>query len=74
MREPIEASEERAQFMADLRALDYRVLCEKWADKPSLKLLVSKYLWGTNAQVCERAMKLAAASEADDDKNGGEHA
>lgn len=74
MREPIEASKERALFMADLRVLDYQALCEKWADEPSRELLVSKYLWGTNAQVCERAMKLAAASEADDDKNGGAYA
>jgi hypothetical protein len=36
--------------MEDLRTEDYDSICKKWAERPPLKLLVSKYIFGTNRQ------------------------
>lgn len=60
MRAPIAENPDRVAFMADLRAMGYRELVRKWARRPSLKLLVSKYIWGTNRQVCARKNRSAA--------------
>lgn len=50
LRKNIEPNSNRAEFMADLKKLDYQALCDKWAIKSSLKLLISKYVFGTNRQ------------------------
>lgn len=57
MRKPTGMDPRRAECMADLHSLDYWAFTRKWAKKPTLKLLVSKYLWGTNKQVCTKANK-----------------
>lgn len=57
MRKPAGASPRRAECMADLKAMGYEEFTRKWAKRPTLKLLISKYLWGTNKQVCARANK-----------------
>ena len=37
----------REQFMQDLKSeMDIEDINRKWADKPSLKLLWQKYVWG----------------------------
>ena len=59
MRGPAGSDARRAECMADLRSLGYREFVRKWARRPTLKLLVSKYLWGTNRQVCKRAERQA---------------
>lgn len=51
MRKSINMNPSRELFMSDLKIMDYKVLCNKWAVKPSLKLLISKYIYGTNRQV-----------------------
>lgn len=50
LRKNIAPNSNRAAFMADLKVLDYQELCRKWAVKSSLKLLISKYVFGTNRQ------------------------
>lgn len=54
MRGPAGADPRRGECMADLSSMGYREFTRKWAKRPTLKLLVSKYLWGTNRQVCAR--------------------
>lgn len=55
MRKPTGANPRREECMNDLRSMGWREFTRKWAKKPTLKLLVSKYLWGTNKQVCAKA-------------------
>lgn len=50
LRKNIAQNSNRASFMEDLKNLDYQELCNKWAIKSSLKLLISKYIFGTNRQ------------------------
>lgn len=50
MRRSINLNYKRAEFMNDLRTLDYKSLIKKWAPKPRVKLLISKYIYGTNRQ------------------------
>ena len=57
MRKPTGANPRREECMNDLRSMGWREFTRKWATKPTLKLLVSKYLWGTNKQVCAKANK-----------------
>lgn len=51
MRRPISEAPGRAEFMEDLKTLSYTALCRKWAVKPDLKLLYSKYVWGNRQKV-----------------------
>ena len=51
MRVIVPANEKREMFMHDLKALDYTSLCKKWKPRTSLKVLFSKYIWGSNRQV-----------------------
>lgn len=47
MRKHIEMNPKREQFMQDLKSeMDIEDINRKWADKPSLKLLWQKYVWG----------------------------
>lgn len=50
LRKNISPNANRSAFMEDLKTLDYQALCDKWAIKSSLKLLISKYIFGTNRQ------------------------
>ena len=53
MRQTIKGNERREECMADLQnpTLDYQQICEKWAVKPSFKLLWQKYVWGNRQKV-----------------------
>lgn len=52
MRKHIPDNPRREEFMTDLRSdLDYKQITNKWADKPSLKLLLQKYIWGNRQKV-----------------------
>lgn len=52
MRKHIADNPNRKEFMNDLRSgMDYQQLTKKWADKPSLKLLFQKYIWGNRQKV-----------------------
>lgn len=52
MRKHIPDNPLREEFMKDLRSeMGYRELTRKWADKPSLKLLFQKYVWGNRQKV-----------------------
>nr|WP_270838081.1 Coenzyme F420 hydrogenase/dehydrogenase, beta subunit C-terminal domain [Mitsuokella multacida] len=50
MRGHISMNPKRAEFMHDLSRLSYQELCRHYAKRPSLKLLIHKYIWGTNRQ------------------------
>ena len=51
MRKHIDGNNKREEFMVDVKTLDYKTLCEKWATKPTLKLLWQKYVWGNRQKV-----------------------
>jgi coenzyme F420-reducing hydrogenase beta subunit len=52
MRKHIADNPRRDEFMADLRSdMDYQQLTKKWADKPSIKLLYQKYIWGNRQKI-----------------------
>lgn len=50
MRKTIDENPQREEFMRNLNAMDYDLLCKKWAKRPSLKLLVRKYIYRTHWQ------------------------
>ena len=50
MRKSIAENPERSDFFADLQNNDYDTLCKRWVKRSSIKLLLSKYVWGTNRQ------------------------
>ena len=51
MRKPISQNSKRDLFLKDCLSLDYESLVGKWAIKPDLKLLWSKYLFGNRQKV-----------------------
>ena len=52
MRKHIEMNPKREQFMQDLKSeMDIEDINRKWADKPSIKLLCQKYVWGNRQKV-----------------------
>lgn len=51
MRKHISDNRERDEFMKDVVSLDYIALCKKWGDKPNLKLLWQKYVWGNRQKI-----------------------
>ena len=51
MRRPVGREPRREDFMKDLLAIDIDELERKWAKRPSIKLLASKYLWGNRQKV-----------------------
>lgn len=52
MRKHIEMNPKREQFMQNLKSeMDIEDINRKWADKPSLKLLWQKYVWGNRQKV-----------------------
>lgn len=46
LRKTIAKNPEREIFMKDLCLMDYDSLCKKWAKRPSMRLLISKYVLG----------------------------
>ncbi|WP_303804527.1 Coenzyme F420 hydrogenase/dehydrogenase, beta subunit C-terminal domain [Ruminococcus flavefaciens] len=53
MRKTIDKNPRREQCMHDLadENMSYKSICDKWAKKPSLKLLFQKYIWGNRQKV-----------------------
>lgn len=51
MRKTIDKNPCREEFMDDIHRLSYQELCRKWAKRPTLKLLWSKYVWGNRQKV-----------------------
>lgn len=52
MRKHIDINPDRKQFMQDLKSsMTYGELNQKWADKPSIKLLWQKYIWGNRQKI-----------------------
>lgn len=52
MRNHIAYNDDREAFMNDLKSsMTYKELNDRWADKPSIKLLFSKYIWGNRQKV-----------------------
>ncbi|MXQ72975.1 4Fe-4S dicluster domain-containing protein [Clostridiaceae bacterium DONG20-135] len=53
LRKNIEYNPARELFMKDLMndELNYRQIVKKWAQKPSIKLLFQKYIWGNRQKV-----------------------
>lgn len=51
MRKKIDSNPDRAKFMHDLTVLNYKDLIKKYYDKPTVKLLYSKYIYGNKQKV-----------------------
>ncbi len=52
MRKPISDNSERINFMRDLQTQkNFKEINRKWAEKPTLKLLWQKYIWGNRQKV-----------------------
>ena len=53
MRKSIAMNPKRIEFMQDLQNsdMDYKQLVNKWAKKPSVKLLWQKYVWGNRQKM-----------------------
>lgn len=51
MRKHIDGNPDRDAFMADVKEMAYPDLCEKWAKKPTCKLLWQKYVWGNRQKI-----------------------
>lgn len=52
MRKHIDENSNRSLFMQDVKTMEYTALCKKWAQKPTLKLLFQKYVWGNRQKIC----------------------
>ncbi len=51
MRNHIATNERRSECMEDIKTMSYEAFVRKWAKRPTLKLLVQKYLWGNRQKV-----------------------
>ena len=51
MRNHIAVNERRSECMEDIKKMPYKQFVRKWARRPTLKLLVQKYLWGNHQKV-----------------------
>lgn len=51
MRNHISANERRSECMQDIKTMPYKSFVRKWTKRPTLKLLVQKYLWGNRQKV-----------------------
>ena len=51
MRNHIAANERRGECMEDIKTMPYKSFVQKWAKRPTLKLLAQKYLWGNRQKV-----------------------
>ena len=54
MRVIVPANEKRDEFMKDLIECDYKTLCKKWKATEPIKVLFSKYIYGSNRQIVNR--------------------
>ena len=57
LRRPVSNNPRREEFFEDLRTMPFDPLCKKWAKRPSFKLLISKYIYGTNRQICKKKLR-----------------
>ena len=39
------------EFMEDIKTMDYYLLCKKWAKRPSIKLIMQKYIFNNRMRV-----------------------
>ena len=60
MRDPIAMNERREEFLSDLDKMDFKQIKRKWMRRPPLKLLIKKYIYGTNRQVVRKYLKKQA--------------
>ncbi len=52
MRKTIDENPRRSEFMTDLQSdMSYGEINEKWAKKPTIKLLYQKYIWGNRQKI-----------------------
>ena len=51
LRKHIDENKDRNDCLLDLKTLDYKQFCKKWANNPSIKLLWQKYIWGNRQKV-----------------------
>ena len=51
MRKTIDSNPDRDKFIQDLTVLNYKDLIKKYYDKPTVKLLYSKYIYGNKQKV-----------------------
>ena len=52
MRKSIDKNTQRENFMKDLKSnMTYKQINKKWAQKPTLKLLWQKYIWGNRQKI-----------------------
>lgn len=65
MRKTISKNPDRQAFFTDLASdMDYRSINRKWAKKPTVKLLLQKYVWGNRQKVAVWNLKQKAAKKA----------
>ena len=57
MRKSIDYNLSRPEFMKDVLEMDYKDLVNKWASKPSIKLLYQKYIWGNRQKIAFWSVK-----------------
>ena len=60
MRDPIAMNERREEFLSDLDKMEFKRIKRKWMRRPPLKLLIKKYIYGTNRQVVRKYLKKQA--------------
>ena len=61
MRRTINMNPNREAFMRDLRSsMSYRSINRKWAKRPTMKLLLQKYVWGNRQKVFVWKLKQSA--------------
>lgn len=65
MRKAIQRNPQREAFLRDAHDLDYRTLCNKWAKKPSIKFLFSKYVYGNRQKVFIWNLKQKLSTKSD---------
>ncbi len=52
LRKTIDENSQRENFMKDLKSdLNFSEINKKWANKPTLKLLYQKYIWGNRQKI-----------------------
>ena len=51
LRKHIDNNDKRDEFIEDLKNMEYSDIIKKWYDKPTIKLLYSKYIWGNRQKV-----------------------
>ena len=67
LRKNIDKNPMREEFMHDLKgSMEYKSINRKWAERPTIKLLILKYIWGNRQKVALWNLKYRLkASESD---------